>query len=189
MDVIDGRWIGARLTKRRGEKKKLADAMGIDLPKLSKVLSGERDVQPHELPRVLAYFGEATGMAEAQVAYAAARPAGPGSDDLLRLLAPDVSAPAAWTLAADVPLAFMRAGDLLVVELGETAATGDLVLVNRQREHGFSAELRRYLPPLLVAMDLNDPDQALPAEGSFEVAIIGTIRAVVRGHRPQEARR
>lgn len=152
MDVIDGRWIAARLTGRRGEKKQLAEAMGIDLPKLSKVLSGERGVQPHELPRLLAWFGEGDGMAEAQAAYAAARPAGPGSADLMRLLAPAVVAPA----------------------------------VNRQHQDGFRAELRRYLPPLLVALDLNEPRQGLPAEGSFEVAIIGTVRAVVRGWQPKD---
>lgn len=186
MDVIDGRWIAARLTGRRGEKKQLAEAMGIDLPKLSKVLSGERGVQPHELPRLLAWFGEGDGMAEAQAAYAAAQPAGPGSADLMRLLAPAVVALAAWTLTADVPLAAMRAGDLLVVELGDTAAPGEMVLVNRQHQDGFRAELRRYLPPLLVALDLNEPRQGLPAEGSFEVAIIGTVRAVVRGWQPKD---
>lgn len=56
MDVIDGKWILARLTGARGEKSALAEAMGIPTHMLSKVLKGERRVQPEEIPKVIAYF-------------------------------------------------------------------------------------------------------------------------------------
>lgn len=56
MDVIDGNWIKARLTGERGEQARLAEAMGIDNDKISKVLKGIRRVQPDEIPRVLAFF-------------------------------------------------------------------------------------------------------------------------------------
>lgn len=58
MDVVDGKWIKARLTGVRGEQVRLAECMGINPDKLSKVLSGARQVQPQELPGVYAYFNE-----------------------------------------------------------------------------------------------------------------------------------
>lgn len=58
MDVIDGKWIAARLGKSRGAKAALADAMGVGQDVVSKILNGKRRVQPEEIPRVLAYFDE-----------------------------------------------------------------------------------------------------------------------------------
>lgn len=59
--MIDGEWIKARLTGQRGEKATLARTMGIRTDQLSRILSGERSVQPEELPRLLEYFGESIG--------------------------------------------------------------------------------------------------------------------------------
>jgi phage repressor protein C with HTH and peptisase S24 domain len=56
MDVIDGEWIRVRLTGERGEMARLARHMGIDQMKLTKVLKGERRVQPEEIPSVLSFF-------------------------------------------------------------------------------------------------------------------------------------
>lgn len=56
MDVIDGKWIAARLGKDRGAKVALADALGVKPDVVSKILSGTRRVQPEEIPKVLAYF-------------------------------------------------------------------------------------------------------------------------------------
>ena len=60
MDEINGSWISARLTGRRGEKSRLAEAMGIPLNNLSKILSGDRKVQAEEIPAILRFFSETT---------------------------------------------------------------------------------------------------------------------------------
>lgn len=54
--MIDGNWIRARLTGRRGEKKALADAMGLHHSMVSKILEGRRSVKSQEIPKVLAFF-------------------------------------------------------------------------------------------------------------------------------------
>lgn len=59
MDVIDAKWIRERLLGTRGEQSRLAEAMGIDNDKMSKVLKGKRRVQPEEIPKVLEFFDEA----------------------------------------------------------------------------------------------------------------------------------
>jgi hypothetical protein len=61
MTVIDGKWIEARLTGTRGEKARLARAMGITQAKLSHTLAGERAVQPEEVLPVLRFFNESLG--------------------------------------------------------------------------------------------------------------------------------
>lgn len=57
METIDGKWIDRHLTGKRGEKARLARAIGISGDQLSKILSGVRAVQPSETPKVLAFFG------------------------------------------------------------------------------------------------------------------------------------
>jgi hypothetical protein len=58
MDVIDGKWIAARLTGRRGEKADLARHIGVGPDIVAKILSGDRKVQPAEAPRVVSFFGD-----------------------------------------------------------------------------------------------------------------------------------
>ncbi|MBL4767871.1 MAG: helix-turn-helix transcriptional regulator [Rhodobacteraceae bacterium] len=60
MDVVDGKWIKDRLTGKRGEQARLAERMGVDPDKVSKILSGTRQVKPHELPHVMAFFDKAS---------------------------------------------------------------------------------------------------------------------------------
>lgn len=56
MDVVDAEWIKAKLSGRHGEQARLAERMGIDQDKLSKILKGVRRVQAAEVPRVVAFF-------------------------------------------------------------------------------------------------------------------------------------
>lgn len=56
MQVIDGNWIKARLRGYHGEKKALADAMGVDHTVVAKIINGKRRVLSHEIPKVLAFF-------------------------------------------------------------------------------------------------------------------------------------
>lgn len=57
MDVIDGDWIRARLSGKRGEKAKLARAMRVESHVVAKILAGKRQVKPKEMPAVVAFFG------------------------------------------------------------------------------------------------------------------------------------
>jgi transcriptional regulator with XRE-family HTH domain len=56
MDIIDGEWIRARMTGKRGEQARLAEHLGISTDKLSKTMRGQRDVQPEEIPGLLSFF-------------------------------------------------------------------------------------------------------------------------------------
>lgn len=59
MDVIDGKWIAERLTGRRGEKAELARHMGVGPDIITKILSGDRRVQPEEAPKAVSFFSGA----------------------------------------------------------------------------------------------------------------------------------
>lgn len=56
MEMIDAKWISDRLTGKRGEKSALARAIGVSPVEISKILKGERRVQPEEMLKVKAYF-------------------------------------------------------------------------------------------------------------------------------------
>jgi hypothetical protein len=66
MDVIDGKWIEARLSGKRGEQARLAEHMGISPHQMTKILRGIRRVQPEEIPRVISFFdpGQPKGRAQ-----------------------------------------------------------------------------------------------------------------------------
>lgn len=58
MEVVDRHWLQARLTGKRGELARIAEALGIKAPEVSKILSGVRRIQPEEIPKLLRHFGE-----------------------------------------------------------------------------------------------------------------------------------
>ena len=58
METIDLRWIAARLTGARGEKARLAEALGVSPDQVAKMLAGVRRVQTGEIPKLLAFFCE-----------------------------------------------------------------------------------------------------------------------------------
>lgn len=58
MDTIDGEWVKKRLTGKRGEKAALARALGIGPDMVTKILNGDRNVQPAEFGPLLSFFGE-----------------------------------------------------------------------------------------------------------------------------------
>ncbi|MDD7973425.1 S24 family peptidase [Roseinatronobacter alkalisoli] len=94
MEVIDARWISSRLTGRRGERAELARFIGVKPDVVTKILSGERRVQPEEIPRVLQYF-EQGGIHEVPNGSAA-----PEGADLVPVY--DVSASAGHGAVVDV---------------------------------------------------------------------------------------
>lgn len=62
--AVDRHWILDRLTGKRGEKADLARALGIPSHHLSKILSGERRLTPHEADAARQFFGEAQTLTE-----------------------------------------------------------------------------------------------------------------------------
>lgn len=56
MEKVDADWIRSRLTGQHGEQERLAEAMGINGDKLSKILAGKRRVQAAEVPGAIAFF-------------------------------------------------------------------------------------------------------------------------------------
>ena len=58
MEIVDAKWLLARMSGKRGEKARLAEAMGIGADQVAKILTGVRRVQPEEVPKLLAFFNE-----------------------------------------------------------------------------------------------------------------------------------
>ena len=76
MEIIDGKWIKDRLTGQRGEKAELARHMGVGSDIITKILSGDRRVQPEEIPKVASFFGASRGDALQEIRDGAKAPAG-----------------------------------------------------------------------------------------------------------------
>lgn len=186
MDAIDKDWIRARLTGRHGEQRDLAAAMQISADKLAKILSGTRRITAGEAARAFAFFNREPGFGEAPAFYAPAQvqPVKNRATFLAvaRLIAPLVSNPEMWVLNRAVPAAGLLPGDVLVVELGNTATTNDLVLVSLAApdSNGRQTDVRRYLPPHLVSADVTDPRPVLPCDSDQSIAVIATVRGCLR---------
>ena len=58
METVDTKWLLARMSGKRGEKARLAEALGIKPDQGAKILNGVRRVQPDEIPRLMAFFNE-----------------------------------------------------------------------------------------------------------------------------------
>lgn len=187
MDIIDGSWIRARLPEKRGSQKLLAVAIGLPTDQLNKILNGSRQVKAHEIPKILAYFGQIgqPGFSARAAAYTApvfAEPFNPSAiiSELTRAACPDVTRPFYYTAKRSEPMAGILAGDILIIEHGGARSPGDLVLVSMAGEAGEGKnELRRHLPPYLASLDLSDPNPVL-ADDTQEAAVIGRVSAVLR---------
>lgn len=112
-------------------------------------------------------------------------PAPPGDTRGLLRSFFDISArtPETYRLSASLPGFGLIAGDVLVVDLGNTPAPGDLAIVTTEDEAGNATTLvRRLFPPYLVAGDPAEPRQILrddeervfvrwPVVGSFRTKL------------------
>lgn len=56
METIDADWIKQRLSGARGEKTRLAEAMGVDTHVVSKIINGTRQVHITEAPKIVRFF-------------------------------------------------------------------------------------------------------------------------------------
>jgi len=133
MENINKDWILTRLKGRHGEKAEIATAMGIDIQKLSKVLSGKRQIQVTEIPGLISHFTH--GFAEAAGSFTPQAVA-----DITKNAGDRISAAARAVVTPDAHIAIFRvyademafgllAGDIMVVDLRLHAANGDIVIV------------------------------------------------------------
>lgn len=184
MDVIDQKWILARLTNERGEKARLAQHIGLRPDQVSKVIKGERALKPHEIPKVMSFFDKAppnekpTGFSESQ-----ATPYEASSHrkmSLIETLCPKARHPSLFTVNTAAPWLGYLAGDILVIDMGVKVEDGDKVLATvANPETGESTTIiSRYLGPWLSS---GAPDEApLKMDDSQAVAILGVIKASAR---------
>ena len=193
MDVIDGQWIAARLTGRRGEKAEIARAMGISSDKLSKILSGERGIASNELPGLLSYFN--IGLSERSWQHqvsevemvvmansdASTLPSQSGLDSAIKFVSPNAEHPSPFVANKDLPSFGMMRGDLVVVDIGARAEPGDLVMTS-QKDPSTGAPatmIMRWIDPWLVP-EAGGPPIDL-AHANPEIAVIGPVRGTLRG--------
>lgn len=179
-EVIDGNWIARRLTGARGEKAQIARAMGIDPQKLSKTLMGKRQVQPAEIPGLLAHFGLANrngpGMSESPVT-----PLDRNQDEptlaVVAALSTGHIRTEAFRARESLPVFGILRGDILIVDLANTAPDdGDLVLANRPDPHS-DTRPARFMRGLLSYADPTDP----PETAGDTAAILGVVIGCARG--------
>ena len=62
--AVDREWILERLTGKRGEKARLADALDVLPDVVSKILSGARQLTPSEADAARRFFGEDESLTE-----------------------------------------------------------------------------------------------------------------------------
>lgn len=185
MEIIDGEWIKRHLPAKHGSKADLARALGLQKDQVTKMLKGERRVQPHEIPAVLRYFKAETGLAEAPAAYESpdfAKAIKPTTalENMARLACPRASRPFYYRAQRSEPMAAILAGDTLIMIHGPAQHPGDLVLVSMEGESGEGINsLRRYLPPVLATLSMDDPYPLL-SQDDPRLAIIGRVAAVIR---------
>lgn len=190
-DIIDGKWISARLrVGRRGAKAELARAMGISNDKLSKILKGDRQVQPQEIPRVLRFFGHTMALVQPATSddMGFAEPAGntfmPGDREMFRAvcdaIAPDITHISPMISPTMADAAGILRGDLLLLDVQTVPATGDLLVANLIDKDGHSAgtTIRSWLPPWYVPT--RSGDQPIHADDGL-ITPMGVICGVLRG--------
>lgn len=186
MDVIDADWIRRHRTGRHGELKALADAVGVEPDKITKILNGTRQVKSHEAPRIAAFFLQGEGFAEPQRSYAShATPVNATARlrTMVAAICPDIANVEVYRARVSAFAAGILAGDLLLVQLGGKAAPGDLVVATiADTEHDTQTTvIRQFWPPLIVPLSSDDPFPAMEAGVSQASAIVACVKAVARG--------
>jgi hypothetical protein len=183
MELIDKDWIEARLTGKRGEKSRLAAAMGIDADKMSKILAGERRVQAHEIPAILAFFdmqaeGQPTGMAEG-ASTPFHFPDHIPKDWFLNQVAPNLKQRETLRVRVSMPFFGLLRGDVVVVSVGQEPSEGDICVVNQVLGLRSVTIFLRKVGALMLSADPTEPPID-PDPDDPDFAIMGTVVAVLR---------
>lgn len=182
MDVVDGDWIRKRLDGRHGEKAELARAIGISAQKLSLILSGKRQVQAHEIPKVVDYFNNLdsnthpTGFSEPArtfltpvdppaTGFSESFSAGPGR--------------ASYRVNMSEPGFGILRGDIITLKLGAQAQEGALVVVTEADDYGSARSfIARKAGNLFIIGDPAEPAKR-PTKG-MSITVMGVISALHR---------
>lgn len=183
MQVIDGNWIKARLRDERGEKARLAEAMGISPDKVSKILKGERGVRPHEIPAVIAFF-EWEQPAHAPMGMQEEATPFEGKPDevarIAQLLAPHARHPVLYTARQTLTGLGILRGDVVVIDLNGIPRDGDIVIATLTDETSDQSRtlLRRLQEPRLISGG-TDPAIAM-TDSLASIGILGVVVGVAR---------
>jgi hypothetical protein len=183
MEQIDKDWIEARLTGQRGEKARLAEAIGIDADKMSRILAGERRVQAHEIPAIVAFFerqaaGKPTGMAES-ASTPFQFPDHIPRDWLLNQIAPNLRQRETLRIGLSMPSFGLLKGDVVIVGIGQTPSEGQIAVINQVVGLQTSTIFLRKVGAFMISADPSDPPWQ-PDDNDPNFAIIGTVAAVIR---------
>lgn len=182
MQVIDGKWIASRLTGAYGEKARLAEAIGIEPFKLSRILKGEREVQASEIPAILRFFEIEIRITGAGFAEPGVEPfqSGASGQKLTEDFGSDLRHPSTFRVRRSLPAFFMKRDDLLLVDLHASPQPNDLVLVKvtDQVADETRTEVYRFAPPWLLPSDASEPMCRIDTSGNL--AILGCVRACLR---------
>jgi hypothetical protein len=182
-DVINGNWIKARLTGRRGEKAELAAKLGLNPDKLSKVLTGQRRLSPEEIARVVEIFSgqavpapEAAGFAEGDVGPYMPPPRVKLADilSICRRIAPQTEHVSLTVASRDMLGLAIRRGDFLAIDMKPEPRQGDVVVCQLEEDGEAHTVLRQYLPPFLVWRDDPTPNGVI-VETDPRIRILATV--------------
>lgn len=170
MDVIDGKWIAERLPNDHGIKSRLAAHMGIDQPKLSKIIKGLRQVKPTEAKRAVDFFSALNTktiaketrptpaepkLLEVQEDAAPFLTKGRSPEHTLSALCYAATTPELFRAEVDLPGFLIAQGDILVVDLSREPTIGELALIAFRDEIDQTSSwgIRRWLGNAMLTGD------------------------------------
>lgn len=187
MAVVDAKYVLDRLPDSHGARKKLADFIGLDQPKMTKSLKGKRKFTPTEIHKIQVYFEQLSqgdtpvGEVDTPGEAAAITETRRNPEQTLAALAYDAQTPELFRATADLPGFAIAEGDLLVVDLARNPSIGDLALVALRDEDNRTAKwtVRRWLAGATLAGTSNAVPQPMRAD-SIDLQPRGVIVAVAR---------
>jgi hypothetical protein len=195
-EVIDAQWLSERL-KRYGVQRRLAEFLQLSDTQISRMKSGQRQIQQAEAARIRAFFSADEsaappkiqaphGFSESDVAPMALDNRGT-AQALCALLAPGVPGVVPYITRRNDPSLGLMPGDGLVVSSGATPEPGAIVVATVADTQTGEANtvVRRLAPPYLASGAPADPQPLMNMNAPFtSVAILGVVIALWRPAEP-----
>lgn len=188
MDVIDGNWIKARLTKR-GEQAELARYLGLTPQKMSAVIKNDRRLTQQEAQGVLRFFGVKPADPEAEIETIRGFAESLAERYTPRIRSAEEAAlgwvrgrarhPEFYRITRPAPALALLRHDLVIIDINLAPASGDLVLcsLGDAATGNVGTHVRRWLDPWLI-----EGDQAVKVDPADDtVAIRGPVVGLLRG--------
>jgi len=183
--------LGPVLKRRNMTQTALADRVGIGKGFMSEIVSGKKmpsfetlermlhvlSVQPNELWGLeRAKAEEPTGAAGFAEPDATAFRPGPVIEAALRRVAPEARHPQSYRIDRNMPGFGLLTGDIVVVDLGRSAETGDLVVANMLVGQEATTIVRRVAGDWLVPGDPMGDFVRIGADAAVFGVICGEVR-------------